>query len=45
MFDKKDSELRQLNDQVQELRLALQKEKISSKNLAEEFDAKLGRAN
>ena len=36
VFDNKDHELRQLNDQVQELRLALQKEKMNSKNRIEE---------
>ena len=41
VFDNKDNELRQLNDQVQELRLALQKERINANDKVEAVEARL----
>jgi chromosome segregation ATPase len=39
IFDKKDAELKNMNDLVQELRLSLQKEKMANKNLTDQAEA------
>lgn len=39
IFEKKDAELKNLNDIVQELRLNLQKEKIANKDLTQQAEA------